>query len=82
MLFELHDRIIDHFVSVMQLLGHLLHCQFFFLRFEFGDFVHDAIEQITIVRHDDDCTVIVVDRPFEKRFAIEVEVIVRFIKQE
>ena len=51
-------------------------------RFQFGDLVHDVIEQITIVRDDHHCAVIVVDGAFQKGFAVQIEMVVRLVEQQ
>ena len=51
-------------------------------RFQLRNFVDDVIEQIPIVRDDDDRAVIVVDGAFQKRLAVEIEMVIRFVEQQ
>ncbi len=50
--------------------------------FQFGDFFRDNVQQLAVVRDDDDRAGVIGDQFFEERFAVEVEVIVRLVQQQ
>ncbi len=53
-----------------------------FAVFELGDFFGDDVEEVAVVGDDDDGTGVVGDEFFEKFFALEVEMVVRFVEEE